>query len=80
MLFQGVPMWTDCNCGRRNAAGDPCPWCGNCPEAIYNASGQIIGYASISAAAEMLANQYGDGPMDPIGLELALQTVERGQV
>ena len=26
-------MWVDCNCGRRNTPGDPCPFCG---EGIYD--------------------------------------------
>jgi hypothetical protein len=27
-------MWTDCNCGRRNGLGDPCPHCGDSPEIV----------------------------------------------
>lgn len=30
-------MWVDCNCGRRNAANDPCPTCGAGEEMNYTA-------------------------------------------
>lgn len=63
-------MWVDCNCGRRNTPGDPCPFCGEgFYEIVVNETIFTVvsdgSEGSLNNARAMLCAEHFDGPIQP---------------